>query len=213
MKHLLLFFCLMSVPFSVFAQDSSRHSIALNIGGLHETPKRQSNLLTRDIFHFAKHLGSTYRFKLTPRQSLRGSFDYKNMSRETGTWEYGNKADYNEFQLGIGYEFIIKKGKIEPYVGIDLIGVYSQTVDFSWFYADTYTTTSRLGYGGCGTLGLRYNASNKLAFGVEYNARYLWNTSRRDTETNGSPVGIGTINYYNFLESHPISAIVVKYSI
>ena len=214
MKHLLLFAFIILSTFSTIAQDSSRHSVALNLGGFHQTPTRQSNIFTRDAFHFTKHLGGTYRFKLTQKQSLRGSINYKNMKDDFGTFEYGELANYNEFQIGLGYEFIIKKGKIEPYVGIDLIGVYSQNVDHSWINnIDTYRTTTRLGYGGAGLLGLRYNASSKLAVGIETNVRYLWNKSRSDVVSDNPTPGIGTINYYDFLEFNPFSAIVVKYNI
>ena len=216
MKHLLLVcFAFLLCLNASFAQDSSKHSFALNIGGFHQTPTSQSNLLTRESFHLAKHLGATYRLQLTLRQVLRFSSNYKNMKGENiDSWDSGNKTNYNELQTGIGYEFIIKKGKIEPYAGLDMIAVYSQSLNHSWFNAnDTYETKTRFGYGGLMLLGLRYNASEKLAIGIETNVRYLRNSTRTNIESDYYINYIDTIDYDNFFEFNPLSAITVKYSI
>ena len=168
--------------------------------------------------NFASHIGTTYRLQLAPRQSLRASVDCKNMQAERidGYYENsGTKDNYNEFQIGVGYEFLIKKGKLEAYVNIDAIGIYSENSDHYWndyFNTNTLRTENRLGYGGSMSLGLRRNVSKKLAIGLETNARYLFNKSRQEIQENSNN-SIPSINYYNFLEFNPISAITVKYNI
>ena len=214
-QFLLLLFIALSASAS-FAQDSSKHSFALNLGGYHRTPTAQSSLLTTFQFHFAKHIGTTYRLQFRPRQALRASTDYKGMKDERFNEfvpSYKDIETYNEFQMGLGYEFIIRKGKLEPYVDVDFIVVYSKNKrDISNGY-NSITTTERLGYGGSMLLGLRYNVSNKWTIGLETNARYLFNKNRIDVVYTNGVSSIPIIRSNNFQELNPISGIVVKYNI
>lgn len=223
MKHLLLviFTCLFCLN-TAFSQDLRRHSLAFNYSGIYQAPRYQSDILTFRSFHIARHLGGTYRLQLTSKHSLRLNVDYKDMKVALDSWWspfVTENMDYIEYQTGLGYEFIIKEGKIEPYIGIDIIVISSETIDY---YADKNTgeptsnrnkTNTRNGYGGSILFGLRYNIFDKFSIGLESNIRYLRNRELRNIVTYNHAKYIDVISYSNFSELNPLSAIVIKYNI
>ena len=214
MKYLLSSIGLVLFFFNVNAQNFDRHSFTINLGGIHQIPFEQINEYIDYKFQIVDHIGATYRLKLTERHGLRISGNYKQMHQKEEDYQYGSEISYDEMQAGLGYEFIIKKGKIESYVGVDAIVVRSENLSYSWSNIyNTRITSSRFGYGGSMLVGLRYNIFEKLAIGLETNTRYSFNHRRYSTESNYLVITVDSTHYPNFLELNLISAITIKYTI